>query len=102
MISRSRYGAPEFPETTARRETVSVILRKVKERSILVTDGTRKTYTDYQGRKRVNEEKWEVLPRSMAEIEGVDMDDTDALEALVGKEVEITAPEWILKDRGLI
>lgn len=94
---------PEFPEVKARTETVSVTLRAVREKSIAVSDGTQQDYTHPVTGAVTKQDKWMFLPRFYVDVEGVgDMNDTDALEALIGKAISVTAGERLLIEKGLL
>lgn len=94
---RRRYmerDAPTLADLRARqKEEVSVTLRRVTEKAIAVVDGTME-----DGREKLF---W--LPRSvLAGINGVDVWHHVYLDALIGETITVLAPQWILKDRGLL
>ena len=83
-----------------RQETVSVVLRFITKtgQAIAVADGTEEPHPE-TGELR---EKLYFLPRSVIAIEGADVSDDDALDALRGGTIEVTASESLLKKKGLL
>jgi hypothetical protein len=90
-------GARKRPERTAE---VSVIFRFVTKSglAIAVADGT-ETVDPETGEIK---DKLFFLPLAAVAIEGVDLKDTAALKALAGTAIELTAPERLLKAKGLL
>lgn len=83
-------------------QSISCILLEVREKSIKITDGTAKDFTDRETGELTKRPVWYFLPRSQIAIDGVDMTDDDSLQGLLGKTIELEAEEWLLKEKGLI
>lgn len=99
-----RGPGPEFPDTSHRRETVSVELMAVREKSIAVWDGI--TMEDYVNPKTgvvINQKKWTFLPKSSVEIahKGKDIELSDWKD-YVGKTVDVTTTEKLLTEKELL
>jgi hypothetical protein len=71
-----RHPARRSISMSDEQHTIDVTIIRETEKAVLINDGTR--------------EEW--LPRSQIEMEGPDPDGL----------MQLTAPEWILKDKGLI
>lgn len=76
------------------RITVTVMLCRLAGKSLAVTDGEREEHQDPRTGEIVEREKWVFLPRSQCSWSPPD--------ATPGTVVELTLPEWLAKEKGLI
>lgn len=73
-------------EDTAERTAIACRLVEVREKAVVIADGTTEEVVDRRTGEIVTREKWFYLPRQFVRI---------------GKGI-VSIPEWLAKDRGLI
>ena len=99
--------SPYFPPKQHRKETVTVILTANRPASIAVWDGVAmQDYTNPNTKVVTSQKAWVFLPKSAIEVshkeQDIDLGDKTEVEALVGKEISVTASESLLTEKGLI
>ena len=85
---------------TAREKIeVTATILEVREKSVKITDGTTKAFTDRETGEVIDRPLWFFLPLSQIEIEGEDIDD---IAAFVGRTLTLLVPVWLATEKGLI
>lgn len=72
---------------------IAVTVKQIREKAIAVADGTTHEYTDPRSGCVLERETWFFLPLSQIEVDPEDYK--------VGDTVMVTAPDWLLQDKGL-
>jgi len=78
---------------------VTATILEVRDKSLKITDGTMKDFTDRETGEVTKRPVWFFLPKSQVEMEDGDMAD---IEEYIGKTVTLLMPSWLAETKGLV